>query len=83
MREDAAMSDTDTVPALLWSEEYTAELTGLTKQSLRADRHRGTGLPYVKFGNRIRYPAADVLAFIAAHTVRPEPPATQTEQQQQ
>jgi hypothetical protein len=76
------VSDTNTMPGQLWSEEHTAELTGLTKQSLRADRHRGTGLPYVKFGNRIRYSADHVLAFIAAHTVTPgSPAATQTEQE--
>jgi hypothetical protein len=83
MREDAAMSDTDTVPALLWSEEYTAEVLGLTRQSLRADRHRCVGLPYVKFGNRIRYRADDVLAFIAAHSVVPgSPQPTQTDRGQ-
>ena len=71
------MGDTDTMPALLWSEQYTAELTGLTKQSLRADRHRGIGLPYVKFGNRIRYRADHVLAFIAEHTITPGTAATQ------
>jgi hypothetical protein len=79
MREDAAMSDTDTVPALLWSEEYTAEVLGLTRQSLRADRHRCVGLPYVKFGNRIRYRADDVLAFIAAHSVVPGSVAAPTD----
>lgn len=46
------MSATDNAPEYL-DEKQTAAKVGLSRSSLRQDRHRGAGLPYVKFGQRI------------------------------
>ncbi|MGV0648747.1 helix-turn-helix domain-containing protein [Mycobacterium kansasii] len=72
------MSDTasETVP-VLWSEKRTAEQLGVSPGSLRQDRHRGIGLPFVRLGRKVRYRAEDIAAYIAAHTVSPETVAAQ------
>jgi hypothetical protein len=69
-----------TMPTLL-TEEQVAELTGIPVVSLKTERHRGVGMPYVKLSpRRVRYRADEVAAYIEAHTVRPgsrEPAAPQ------
>jgi hypothetical protein len=65
-----------TVPELL-SEKRIADLLDVTRTSLRQDRHRGVGLPYVRISRRIRYRADDVAAYIAANTVTPRSSASQ------
>jgi hypothetical protein len=53
-------------------EKETAAKVGVSPGSLRQDRHRGIGLPYVRLSaNKIRYRVADVDAYLAARTVRP------------
>lgn len=52
-------------------EKQTAAMIGVKSTSLRADRHRGVGLPYVRIAQRIRYRVADVDAYLAANTVVP------------
>jgi hypothetical protein len=59
------VSNTDTVPEVLF-EKRTADLLDVTPTSLRQDRYRGVGLPYVRIRRRIRYRADDVAAYIAA-----------------
>jgi hypothetical protein len=67
---------TDTaVPLLLLTEAQASEITGLPVASLKTERCRGLGLPYVKLGRRVRYRADDVAAYIAAHTITPTPAA--------
>ncbi len=61
---------TSTVPVLL-TEQQVSAMTGIPVVSLRTERCRGTGMPYVKFGRRVRYSADDVAAYIAANTVAP------------
>ncbi|TLH48785.1 DNA-binding protein [Mycolicibacterium neoaurum] len=53
-------------------EKQTAAKIGVKAASLRADRHRGVGLPYVRIAQRIRYRVADVYAYLTANTVRPQ-----------
>lgn len=67
---------TDALPVLL-TEAQVSEATGLPAASLKAERTRGTGLPYVKFGRRVRYRADDVTAYIDANTVIPGSPPPQ------
>lgn len=52
-------------------EKQTAAKVGVTPGSLRQDRHRGVGLPYIKFGSRVRYRIADVDAYLTGCAVTP------------
>lgn len=66
------MTETATVP-VLWTEKRTEAVMELPPGSLKRDRHRGVGMPYVVLTKRrIRYKADDVAAFITARTVTPE-----------
>ena len=38
-----------------------------SESALAQDRHRGTGIPFVKIGGRVRYLRQDVLAYLAAN----------------
>jgi hypothetical protein len=51
------------------NEHEVAALTGRAVQTLRNERFKGCGIRYVKVGRSIRYGLADVLGFMAAHTV--------------
>lgn len=53
-------------------EKQTAAKVGVKPGSLRADRHRGVGLPYVRIAHRIRYRLTDVEAYLAANTIVPQ-----------
>jgi hypothetical protein len=64
------MADTAAVPVLL-TETQVSEATGLSMASLRTERCRGTGMPYVKIGRRVRYRVDVVAAYIESHTVTP------------
>lgn len=65
-----------TVRKFLKSEDV-AEMLNVTPGSLANDRYRGEGIPYVKIGTRVRYLESDVLAYIEANRVVPQPPAKQ------
>ena len=56
----------------LLTERQTSEITGIPLATLRNDRFRRQGLPYVKKSKSIRYRAADIAEFIESHTIRPE-----------
>lgn len=51
--------------------KQTAEFVSSTVQALAQDRYLNRGLPYVKFGGRIRYLRQDVLDYMAANRVTP------------
>ena len=53
-------------------EFQVAELIRRAPQTLRNDRHRRRGLPYVKNGRSVRYRLSDVLAFMERHRIEPE-----------
>lgn len=61
----------DAVAPEYLDEKQTAAKVGVKPGSLRADRHRGVGLPYVRIAHRIRYRLADVEAYLTANTVVP------------
>ena len=46
----------------LLTETDVARLTGLAPQTLKNQRHRGVGFPYMRLGGAIRYSEADVIA---------------------
>lgn len=56
---------------LLINEKEAAHMTGRAVQTLRNDRHRNQGLPYVKIGRRCLYAVEDIKAFIEAHKIIP------------
>jgi hypothetical protein len=64
------------LPVLL-TEAQVAEIIGLPAATIKAHRARGVGLPYVKFGKRVRYRADDIAAYIAANTITPGPSSPQ------
>lgn len=48
-----------------------ADYVGSTVQALAQDRYLGRGLPYVRYGGRIRYLRQDVQDYLAANRVTP------------
>jgi predicted DNA-binding transcriptional regulator AlpA len=60
---------------IMLTSKQTAELCGVTLNTLQKWRTRGNGPKYVKFGGAnsaaVRYPRKDVEAFIQARTVNP------------
>lgn len=46
------------------------ELMRCSTQSLAQDRYLGRGVPFVKFGGRIRYLRSDVLAYLSANRMQ-------------
>lgn len=64
------------VPVLL-TEKQVEAATGVPVASLKTDRCRGVGMPYVKLGRRVRYRADDLAEYIAANTVEPKHAAAQ------
>ncbi len=52
------------------TEREVVQLTGRALSTLRNDRHRGRGFPFIKWGRFVRYPRKDVIAFMEAHKVQ-------------
>lgn len=48
-----------------------SELTGIALSTLRNNRSKGRGIPYVKIGRSVRYEEGDVLAELRARKIRP------------
>lgn len=46
------------------TEKQVAEMTGLAPQTLRNQRFRGVGIPFLKIGSSVRYLEADVMKAI-------------------
>ena len=53
------------------NEIQVSEITGRAVQTLRNDRHRLQGIPYVRLGRSIRYDYDDVISFMDEHKVQP------------
>ncbi|WP_326544681.1 DNA-binding protein [Mycobacterium sp. 2-64] len=62
------MSDTATAAPEYIDEGQTAAKIGSTRAALRQARYRGTGLPFVRIGRRIRYRVVDLEAYLADRT---------------
>jgi hypothetical protein len=58
--------DLSTLPAVATAREV-APVMGTTEATLAQDRYRRRGIPYVKFGARVRYLRADVARYLAAN----------------
>ena len=54
------------IPVLLTPGQL-ATLLGVSERKLEHDRHRGTGIPFVKYGRRVVYRGLDVHAYLAAN----------------
>jgi len=54
------------------SEKEVNVITGRALQTLRNDRHRCRGIPYVKMGRSVRYDLEDVVGYMEAKKIRPE-----------
>ena len=55
------------------SDKHVSEITGRAVQTLRNDRHQGKGIPYIKMGRSVRYDPEDVLAYMEARRIKPDP----------
>jgi hypothetical protein len=58
--------DLTTLAAVVTPREL-APLMKTTEAALAQDRYRRGGIPYVKFGRRVRYLRADVARYLIAH----------------
>ena len=47
----------------------TAEMVSRAVQTLRNDRHRRQGIPYVKLGRSIRYSLEDIVDYLDARKI--------------
>lgn len=56
----------------LVSESEVCELRNMKLGSLRNERARAKGPPFVKLGRSVKYPLAGLKAYIAANTIDPE-----------
>jgi hypothetical protein len=56
----------DVLPHIAKSAQV-ATVVQTTVDALAQDRYRGTGIPFIKIGNRVRYIREDVLAFLVAN----------------
>ena len=53
------------------TEKEVSKLTRRALQTLRNDRHRCRGFPYVKIGRSVRYDLEDVVGYMEAKKIRP------------
>jgi hypothetical protein len=54
------------------TERQVSALTGRALQSLRNDRFKKQGFPYVKYGKSVRYKFVDVIAAMEARRIETE-----------
>lgn len=52
------------------TEKQVNKMTQRGLQTLRNDRFRGRGIPYVKLGRSVRYLLDDVIAFMEARKIK-------------
>jgi phage terminase Nu1 subunit (DNA packaging protein) len=52
------------------NEKKVAEITDLSVQTLRNDRHLGKGIPYTKRGRSVRYRVDEVIDFMERRKVQ-------------
>jgi hypothetical protein len=55
-----------TLPAVATAREL-APVLATTEAALAQDRYRQAGIPYVKFGRRVRYLRVDVARYLVTH----------------
>jgi predicted DNA-binding transcriptional regulator AlpA len=52
----------------LFKTEQVAEILGFATKTLSNQRVLGTGLPFIKIGNAVRYKKSDIETYIEEHT---------------
>ncbi len=52
------------------TERQVVEITCRAVQTLRNDRFKGRGIPWIKCGGSVRYDLDDVIAYMEAHKVK-------------
>lgn len=57
---------------LYLTEKEVSRMTGRSLSTLRSDRFKCQGLPYVKIGRSVRYSLDDVIGFMEARKIVPE-----------
>ena len=57
------------VPAKYFNEVQVAGFTGRALSTLRNERARNEGIPYIKVGRSVRYDLQDVIEFMDSHRV--------------
>lgn len=62
----------DTTDNEFLDEQQVCAVLKIARSTIQQWRQRGEGPPYVKLGFRVRYRRADLDAWLAARTVRPE-----------
>ena len=53
------------------TEKQVTEITNIATQTLRNNRSKGQGLPYVKISRSVRYSLEDVIEYMEGHRVVP------------
>ena len=51
-------------------EKEVSRITGFALPTLRNDRHRGKGIPYVKRGRSVRYRLDEVIEYMESHKIQ-------------
>lgn len=62
----------ENTPARYLNEVQVSEMTGRALSTLRNERARGTGMPYIKVGRSVRYDYADIIEFMNARKIMTE-----------
>ena len=55
----------------LWTEKVAAQFRGCSVSTLQKERHRHTGMPYLKLGRLVRYRPEDVMAYCFQRRIDP------------
>lgn len=71
MQKDLNTQGCLTLPNRFYDENEVAELLRVSVQTLRNNRHRGVGLPYIKIGRRVVYDPSDIQAAVNEGRVVP------------
>jgi len=61
----------NTIPQTL-NEQETARILKKAVQTLRNDRHKSQGCPYVKIGRSVRYLIRDIESYLMKNRIEPE-----------
>jgi len=57
------------ITAKYLNEVMVANITGRALSTLRNERAKGKGIPYIKIGRSVRYDLVDVIRFMSAHKI--------------
>ena len=54
------------------NENQVSKITKIALSTLRNNRSKGLGIPYIKLGRSVRYDLQDIIEFMEAHKIRTE-----------